>query len=350
MEQGWSERLLEISSPYVISYLRRRMDKNPAHADLLWRYYAHHHNYLEAASVQLLLAKGGFALNLETRIGYLSRARTNASIRTTSILDAQQSRQQLLREISDLLDVANIQDDILERMKSEPRLSEERRPQVIQALDGQILALAELFNQYADQAGYYDICILAYNVGDHRNPADISATWQNLIEQTHAEADAIDGPGPIPFEAVALKVRSLGARLNRAEATFPVPILLPMLERYALEHQRGLGPAHWVLDTFLELETPPESLLPVLEQMYYSAEAPFDQARNRRIIASEIVYLTGQWFLASERRGEAAPFGSEDVAAGVEEVLAQLVRQGDVDDESRDTVALLRTRITAALR
>ncbi|KAG9974279.1 nucleoporin-domain-containing protein, partial [Aureobasidium melanogenum] len=159
MGQGWNDRLLEISSPYVISYLRRRMDKNPDHADLLWRYYAHHNNFLEAASVQLLLAKSGFELNLEQRIGYLSRARTNASIRTVSLLDAAQGRQQLLREITDLLEVGNIQDDILQRMKSDTRLTEQRRPQVLKALDGQILEVAELFNQYADQAGYYDICI-----------------------------------------------------------------------------------------------------------------------------------------------------------------------------------------------
>ncbi|KAF1344227.1 Non-repetitive/WGA-negative nucleoporin C-terminal-domain-containing protein [Delphinella strobiligena] len=350
MSRNLDERLLEISATYVISYLRRRMDKNPAHADLLWRYYAHHHNFLEAASVQLLLAKGGFALDLETRIGYLSRARTNASIRTTSLLDGQHSRQQLLREISDLLDVANIQDDILQRMKSEPRLSAERRPQILASLDREILPVDELFNQYADQAEYYDICILIYNVADHRNPADIASTWQSLIEQTHAQAEDAGQAGPLPYEAVALKVRTLGTRLHRAEATFPVTILLPMLERYALDHQPGAGPEHWVLDLFLELETPPESLLPVLEQMYYSAEAPFDGPRNRRIIAGEIVYLAGQWFLASERRGEAAPFGSEEIAASIEDVLAQLIRGGDVDERNRETVELLRGRIASYMR
>lgn len=50
---------------------------------------------------------------VETRVGYLSRAGTNPSIRTTSPLDGQHSRQQLLREIIDLLYVTNIQDDLL---------------------------------------------------------------------------------------------------------------------------------------------------------------------------------------------------------------------------------------------
>lgn len=347
MGEGWSDRLLDITSPFVVSYLRRRMDKDPAHADLLWRYYAHHKNYLEAAAVQLLLAKGGFALDLESRIAYLSRARTNASIRNSAILESRQSRQQLLREISDLLDVANIQDDILQRMKSDPRLTETRRPQVLKALDGEILDVGELFNQYADQAGYYDICILIYQVADHRNGADVHNTWQALIEQTHKETELAGEP--LPYEAVALKVRSLGSRLRLADLTFSIRSLLPMLERYAIEYQRGVGPATWVLDLFLDLEVAPESLLPVLEQIYYANEQPF-QGKNRRIIAGDLVYLLSRWFSDSERAGERYVFGSEENAAGVEEILAGLVRSEDLDARRREEAEILRTRIAQALR
>jgi nuclear pore complex protein Nup155 len=347
MNQGWNDRLLEISSPYIISYLRRSMDKNPDHADLLWRYYAHHNNYLEAASVQLLLAKSGFVLNLEQRIGYLSRARTNASIRTVSLLDAAQGRQQLLREITDLLEVGNIQDDILQRMRSDTRLTEQRRPGVLKALDGQILEVAELFNQYADQAGYYDICILIYHCADHRNPADIQATWQLLIEQVHQEAEA--GDQVRPFEAVGLKVRSLGQRLHAAEATFPIPILLPMLLRYALEYQNNAAPPTWVLDIFLELDIRPQALLPVLEQMYYTNEQPF-VGRHRRVLAANLVYLIQAWLLESERHGDSVVFGSDENAAGVEEVLTGLVRSQDLDAEQREAVEILRGRIAQAMR
>lgn len=347
MSQGWDDRLLEISSPFVVNYLRRSMDKDPAHADLLWRYYTHHNNYLDAASVQLLLAKGSFALDLEARIAYLSRAKTSASIRQTSLLDSRQSRQQLLREISDLLDVANIQGDILQRMRSDPRLSAERRPQVLRHLDGEILTIDELFNQYADQAAYYDICIVIYHIADHRNPADIQNTWQLLIEQTHQETEAAGEPQP--YEAVALKVRSLGTRLRLADATFPIPILLPLLERYAFGFQRGVGPSTWVVDLFLDLEVPFESLLPVLETMYYSGEQPF-QGKNRRVLAGDLVYLLQRWFADSERKGERIIFGSEENVAGVEEVLASLLRSGDLEANKREETEVLRASIGQKLR
>jgi len=347
MQQGWSDRLFEISSPFVVSYLRRRMDKDPVHADQLWRYYAHHGSHLEAASVQLLLAKSGFNLNLESRITYLSRAKTSASVRSTALIESRQSRQQLLREITDLLDVANIQDDVLQRMKSDDRLKEPRRSQVLQHLDGEILEIGELFNQYADQAGYYDICITIYQVADHRNPSDIQSTWQALIEQTHQEAEQQNES--LPYEAVALKVRYLGSRLRLADATFPVTLLLPLLERYALEYQRGVGPATWVLDLFLDLEVPHETLLPVLEQLYYANEQPF-RGKNRRVLAGDLVYLLSRWFSSSERNGERVPYGSEENLAGVEEMLAGLVRSGDLETRRGEEAEMLRSRIAQAMR
>lgn len=141
--------MLEISSPYVVSYLQRKSVSDAAHADLLWRYYAYYNNYFEAATVQLQLAKSGFDLDLERRIEYLSRAKTNASTRIMGISDVRMnrtSRQELLREVTDLLDLANIQEDILQRMKSDPRLQGERRREVLKQLDGQILPLDEVSN------------------------------------------------------------------------------------------------------------------------------------------------------------------------------------------------------------
>lgn len=223
LNEGWNERLLAIDSPFVVSYLQRKSVEDVARADLLWRYYAHYHNYLEAAKVQLQLAKSTFDLTLEQRIEYLSRARANASTKTIGMSEMgrpRQSRQELIREASDLLDVANVQGDLLQRMRADTRLTKERRPQVIKQLNGQVLPIDELYNGYVDQAGYYDLCLVIYQVADHRNPADVRATWQNLLETLHEETTVAGEP--LPYEAVAEKVRVLGARLNLSESTFPI--------------------------------------------------------------------------------------------------------------------------------
>lgn len=223
LSQGWSDRLLEIQSPHVVAYLESKSSTDLRHADLLWRYHVQQNNYTLSASVQLQLAKSKFDLTLEQRLEYLSRAKAHAAARGISLAGSdmsRQSRQELLREISDLLEIASIQEDILQRMKKEPRLSAQRKPEVLRQLDGPILPINELYNQYADQASYHDICLLIYQAADHRNPEDIRATWQNLLESTHAETLQV---GQIqPYEAVAEKVRVLGHRLNLSDSTFNI--------------------------------------------------------------------------------------------------------------------------------
>ena len=151
MSKGWAERLLEINSPFVVDYLRQSSEKDLAHADLLWRYYAHYNDYLSAADTQFQLAKSTLPLSLEKRIEYLSRAKANASTRMTGFSETgvrnTQSRQELLRNISDHLDLANIQDDVLQRIKGDERLTGKRREDVIELLNGQIQTLDEVRDQ-----------------------------------------------------------------------------------------------------------------------------------------------------------------------------------------------------------
>jgi nuclear pore complex protein Nup155 len=160
--QGWSDRLLDLSSPGVVTYLQRKSKDDIAHADLLWRYYAHFHNYFEAAQVQLQLAKSGFDIDLSTRMEYLGRAKANVSTRAPGIQDfgrSKQSRQEVVREITDLLDLAGIQIDILRKLETDPRLSPERKPTIVQALNGQILALDEVSAYCIDISCVYHLTL-----------------------------------------------------------------------------------------------------------------------------------------------------------------------------------------------
>ena len=84
-----------------------------------------------------MLARSNFKLSLDRRIEYLGRAKANASSTSPGI--ARHARYQLLRDVSDLLDVANIQSDLLQRLKGDERISADRRPAVINDLDGPLV-------------------------------------------------------------------------------------------------------------------------------------------------------------------------------------------------------------------
>jgi nuclear pore complex protein Nup155 len=142
LDQGWHERLLQTSSPFIVTYLQRRSAEDVAHADLLWKYYAQANQFYDAACVQLQLARSGFTLPLDRRIEYLSRARANASTYTQG--GSRKSKQRLLQEITEFLDVANIQDEILQRLKEDTRLTPEGRQEVLADVDGPILTITEV--------------------------------------------------------------------------------------------------------------------------------------------------------------------------------------------------------------
>lgn len=140
LEQGWKDRLLQTKSPFVVTYLERKSTDDIAHADLLWRYYAQSQRFFEAAKVQFQLAQSAFTLPLSRRIEYLGRARANASTFTPDV--GRQSRQRLLQEISNLIDVANIQDDLLQRLKDDSRIAPERKAEVLRDVDGPVMDIS----------------------------------------------------------------------------------------------------------------------------------------------------------------------------------------------------------------
>ena len=187
---------------------------------------------------------------------------------------------------------------------------------------------------------------MIYQAADHRNPADIRATWQNLLDRTHEEI-ATRGT-PQPYEVIIEKVQSLAKRLNLSETMFPIADIVPILERYAFEFQNGVGPSSWPVDCLIGVDVPFESLFTVLEGMFYNDEAPF-QGRNRRYIANDIIYVVGLWFQSSSR-GAGKILGGEGNAATITQTLMMLQQSGLLDGVALDECRALRARIELMLR
>lgn len=142
LEQGWNDRLLQTQSNFVVTYLQRKSNDDLDHADLLWRYYAQSERFFETAQVQFHLANSAFHLSLTRRIEYLGQARANASIYTPDV--GRQSRQRLLQEISNMIDVANLQDDLLQRLKDDERIVDARKREVLADVDGPIMDISKV--------------------------------------------------------------------------------------------------------------------------------------------------------------------------------------------------------------
>lgn len=142
LDQGWTDRLLATDSNYIVQYLERKAQFDHTHADLLWRYYNQKQLYLESSLIQLELAKSSFDLPLARRILYLSQAKTNIQLNKRA--REKDRRQRLLKEITDHLDIGNLQDDLLQRFRSDERFEDDNRNMVLGELDGPIKTVSEV--------------------------------------------------------------------------------------------------------------------------------------------------------------------------------------------------------------
>lgn len=141
IEQGWTDRILSIESPHVITFLQRLAEENYEHAELLCRFYTNRSRFYDAADVQANLANSDFDIGIKSRIRLLSLAKANANVTTMGV--SRQAQQLLNHNVSELLEIANIQDDLLERLRMDHRLTD-RVHEVEQSLDGKILNLSDV--------------------------------------------------------------------------------------------------------------------------------------------------------------------------------------------------------------
>ncbi|KAI1652950.1 nucleoporin-domain-containing protein [Daldinia decipiens] len=318
IQQGWTDRLLSIDSPHVTTFLRRLASKDVEHADLLCRFYTMRKRYFDAAKVQAELVQSDFPISIKDRLTLLSKAKTNASVMTAGV--SRQEQQLLNHEVTELLEVAHIQDDLLERLRVDSRILAERLPDIEKTLDGQIQPLSELFNGYADQAGYYDLCLLIYHVADFRNSTTIAQTWSNLIQQTHENVaeqwSAYDAerrkrgaqggdPPPQPYEVLVGQIQDICHRSSNDSFIFPVPTLLPEICRYAFENaqdRRIAADVNWPVIVFLNLGVSFDLVVRVLEQMFEAQEVPFRGPGRVRIV-EWITFAVSQWIRDLNRNG-----------------------------------------------
>ncbi|KAF3767257.1 nucleoporin-domain-containing protein [Cryphonectria parasitica EP155] len=340
--RGFTERLLNVDSPHVVTFLQKLAATHREHAELLCRYYTMRRNFYAAAEVQYRLAESEeFDIGLEDRIKLLGQAKANASVATIGV--SPQLQQVLNHAVATMLEIAHIQDDLLRRLLADSRIPDERKDEAEGILNGPIRSLNDLWNSYVSPAQYYDISLLVFHVADHHNPRAIADTWRNLIEAAHEEVEAQeqeweaagrprDNPNvmepPLPYEHVMAKVQDIAHRTSLNDHIFPIEFILTYLCRYSIEHGQderiGANPA-WPVLLFLNLHVPYPSITRVLERILDAQEAPFT-GRRRKVVVGWIAEALLRWAREAETQGTAGGIGRwvEDLLHRCQEALEEI--------------------------
>lgn len=190
--------------------------------------------------------------------------------------------------------------------------------------------------------------------------------------EAYESAATTGGSAPQPWELIVERIRSMGARLQLSEATFPIQVVLPMVGKYHIEEvlgENGMGTGvrgggsgrtpqnggpsqDWVPDAFMSVGVPFETLVTVLESMFYGNEAPWIGKRNRGIVGAWMICVIQKWFEESLTAGAAGGlvFGGEENAMAVLQTLRGVETAAVLNTEAMEEARILRARIEGALR
>ncbi|KAK9465353.1 Nup133 N terminal like-domain-containing protein [Lipomyces arxii] len=168
VERGLAERLLDLDLPFIEPYLEKNATVSLEQANWLWVYYGKKEEFLKAARVLSGLARKNFAMPLENRIEYLSRARSACQCACPP--SQRQEMLQILQQTQDEYTVACIQLDLLTKIKEDVRFADDegQRARLVKKLDDELLDLSRLYNGFAYELGYKDICEEIVKAADYR--------------------------------------------------------------------------------------------------------------------------------------------------------------------------------------
>jgi nuclear pore complex protein Nup155 len=209
--QNWVDQLLEIQSPYLEQYLLA--GKNDLKiADYLSRFYVRRNRFFESA--QLLTDVAHYpGLSLDERLVYLTTALTNARSSSSS------NTQELLSQLTDELDVARVQSEIIIALRGLPNTEQD-----LEELNSDLMDIGTLFSKYARVHKLYEIMLQIFFISDHsgdRSQAIIENCWEEIFSLTMKAAIEHSRS---PFDALADKVRELGRKFYPDDSVFPLSI------------------------------------------------------------------------------------------------------------------------------
>jgi nuclear pore complex protein Nup155 len=135
-------------------------------------------------------------------------------------------------------------------------------------------------------------------------------------------------------------IREMGARLGYSEGTFSPSLLIPMIEAFAMNN--GISGA-WLVELFIHVKFAHETIVSVLQSMYYNEAQPF-MGRNKRVLAEHTLLVLKDWYRECIRHNKAI-FGGDDNAREIDNILSIFIESQSFTPDERDQANALRLQI-----
>lgn len=291
VSQKCEDELLQLDTEFILPYLREKSKSSLEISNLLWVYLSRRTKYFEAAEILYSLAGSDFELKLGERIECLSRA--NGFCNGVCAPNHKQRMVQLATMIQEIFDVAAVQDDLLSLIATDSRIEPATRTDLMRQLDGKVLPVSDLFNDFAVPLGYHEVCLVIFKVSDFRNQEEIKAKWDELFESLKKElSDGRRLEDSANFiNLLSNVVIKVGRQIHTSEFVFPISDLFTTIsnlfyEALPQDHiQRGS-----IASIFISAGVPYGKLYYILKDLIETSDSPYT------LYKSEMVWLLKEWY------------------------------------------------------
>jgi len=272
IDNRYTDRLLNIKSPFLESYLKRGISQHPDQLhlfDIIWKYYEKNGEYLLAAKIlDKLSGRHSTELNLKNRVEYLSRA-----IMCVKSVEGENSRGigQLSTELEEKMEVARVQLMVLEAAANIPAASGS-----LNRLNCDLLDITTLYQDWAEPFQLWECKLAILATAGHPDPMLIQNIWTNIIDRqldrlAHSDVTT-------KKRAICCKIESLGRLYSSSSKYFPLEFLVRKLELFSCT--AGGGEYMWVPDCLQKIGVDLPRLLDVYNRIYLAKEAMWLTAGN----------------------------------------------------------------------
>ena len=298
ISQGANERLLEIDTAFILQFLEDKSANDLELSNLLWSYHAKREHYFNAANILYSLTVSEFKISLVQRLEYLSRAAGFCNC--ISPPNIRQKMIQLATLVQELFDVGNVQLDILTTIQNDTRINESNKKSAVDQLNYKILSLNELFNDFTDPLGYYDLSLLICKVSDYRNTDDILKRWELFFEKLY-HIFIIDNKSKLPMYIIINNaLTSIGIRLSSNDLVFPVDKLIKLIFKHLHEviedDPLQQPPSGAITDMFIKSGVQYEKLYYVMKSLIENDSFEIYPGFIKNLKQNEMVHLIKNWY------------------------------------------------------
>ncbi|KAL3272939.1 hypothetical protein HHI36_014397 [Cryptolaemus montrouzieri] len=297
--------------------------------DLLWKYYESNNNHSAAAKILSKLASlEGNSLNLKQRLAYLARAimcMSNSQTGYAPCLGV------YLRDLEDKLDVAKVQEQILNTLQNmntghNPTISE-----ALSALDSGLYQISQLYENFADPFDLWECKLSIIECAGYSDTQLIETIWKNILKNELKSSVHISSPND-RLTQILSKIKLLSRTYASSVNCFPLEYLVHELEviSVTLRASKSLVPR-----SLLSMNIPMEKLIVVYnrlisitsnEAFWKTEEHEFHFAESIASLINCFLEDCGQYNNVSKRRVISL---CQDAVAGI---LSNLYSKPNTDE------------------